>query len=81
MQINFVPVEKKGKPQIPDLAIRSGRLFVNESAFPTVKDHLFDDGEFLPVTFEQGNGYLLNILKIAEDLDLLDKSSNAASAR
>jgi len=38
-----------------------------------LKDLITNDGEFLPVKYEQGDAWLFNPLSIAEDVDGLDK--------
>lgn len=60
--------------QIPDIAEHQGRLFVNAKAYDILHPLLESDGEWLPVITEQGQGYLFNPLRLAEDSNALDES-------
>ena len=57
---------------IPEIQEYSGRMFLNEKAYHALKDIIKDDGEFFPVTYEKGAGYIFNPLRLAEDVDGLD---------
>lgn len=60
--------------QIPDIAEHQGRLFVNAKAYDILYPLLERNGEWLPVTTKQGQGYLFNPLRLAEDSNTLDES-------
>lgn len=57
---------------IPDLSARNGRLFLSQKAKAILADTLTPYGEFLPVTYDGGEGYIFNPLCVAESLGLLD---------
>jgi len=57
---------------VPDLAMRNGRLFFNEKAYALLGADLQKDGEFLPVNYEGGTGYIFNPLTIAEKFWAVD---------
>ncbi|WP_086933047.1 hypothetical protein [Agarilytica rhodophyticola] len=59
--------------EIPDISNHYGRLFLNPKAYDALKDLLKNDGEFLPVVYENGKGYIFNTLSVAESVDGLDK--------
>src|SRR5690554_7743790 len=52
--------------------VRNGRMFLNEIAADSLKPLIENQGEFLPVTYEDQEGMLFNILATAEDVDGLD---------
>jgi hypothetical protein len=58
---------------VPDLAEVDGKLFFSQKAYQQLKEFIETEGEFLPVTYEGGNGYIFNVLTIAEDLNGLDE--------
>jgi len=58
---------------IPEISERSGRLFLSQRAYDVLKSLLENDGEFLPVNYENGQGYLFNPLSLAEDVNGLDE--------
>lgn len=74
LQITFVPIEDSTKPVIPDISESDGRLFLNIKAYQTLKPLIENDGEFLPVVYEDGEGFIFNPLTVAEDLDALNTS-------
>ena len=75
--IEFVATRKelKGKliPDIQILSFHNSGIFLKPKAYEAVKDIIKDDGEFIPVTYEEGEGYIFNPLRMAEDVDGLDK--------
>ncbi|MCX2796366.1 hypothetical protein OQJ62_15680 [Microbulbifer thermotolerans] len=70
--------EKCEFEEIPDLCVNIGRLFLSERAYSQLHEDLRQDGEFLPVVYEGGTGYIFNPLTIAEDHDALDQSVTTA---
>lgn len=66
--------EKCELEEVPDLVMNLGRLFLSERAYDVLHDDLKRDGEFLPVVYEGGTGYIFNPLIIAEDYDALDSA-------
>ena len=60
--------EGQGK-SIPDIIDNNGRLFFSEAAVKVFRESLSDCGEFLPVTYKEGTGYVFNPLKTAEEVD------------
>lgn len=73
LHINFLAGLDSKAQSIPDISSAGGRLFLKQKSFDLLKDLLLPHGEFLPVTFDAGSGYIFNPLKIAEDLDGLDQ--------
>ncbi|GLS24314.1 hypothetical protein [Marinibactrum halimedae] len=61
--------EKKG---IPEICAVQGRLFLSLKAYTILKPLIEKDGEFLPLTYEYGEAYFFNPLRIADDVDALD---------
>ena len=59
---------------IPNLQVFHGKMFLSEKAYQAIGDLISNDGEFYPVTYENGKGYIFNPLSIAEDVDGLDKA-------
>ncbi len=49
---------------IPDIMEFKGRLFLSHEAYEALKPLLENDGEFLPVTYEKGEGYIFNPLSM-----------------
>ena len=60
--------------KIPDIMPFKGKLFLSKKAFETLHDLLKNDGEFLEVTYEKGDGYIFNPLSIAETVDGLNEA-------
>lgn len=62
------PIVEKGdeKKELPDLAVDKGRLFLSIKAYESLKPLIENDGEFLPVTYENGSGYFYIPLRVAE---------------
>ncbi|TNC83232.1 MAG: hypothetical protein CSH37_15365 [Thalassolituus sp.] len=59
---------------IPDIAEHQGRLFISAKAYDLLYPLLKNDGEFLPVTCADGNGYMFNPLRLAEELGALNEA-------
>ncbi len=59
---------------IPDISERDGRLFLSQNAYDVLKPLLKNDGEFLPVNYDNGQGYFFNPLSLAENVDGLDEN-------
>jgi len=59
---------------IPNIQEFHGRLFLCEAAYAALKYLIKDDGEFIPVSYEKGAGYIFNPLRIGEDLEGLNKA-------
>lgn len=57
---------------IPDISEHNGRLFLSQKAYNALKSLLAQDGEFLPVRYEQGSAFLFNPLSLAENVNGLD---------
>lgn len=72
MTIEFASLARSNKLPVPDLMVRHGRLFVSSKAYKALVALLTDHGEFLPVSFEGGEGYFFNILSDAESHDGLN---------
>lgn len=58
--------------KIPDIMPFQGKLFLSQKAYDTLKALIEGDGEFLPVNYEQGQGYIFNPLSVAEKVDGLN---------
>ena len=58
---------------IPDISEHNGRLFLSAKAYDVLKDLIANDGEFLPVRYENGDAWYFNPLSIAEDVGGLDE--------
>ena len=68
LHISFPTIQKSDKnKKIPDLDVNSGRLFLSLSAYKTLKPLIENDGEFLPVRYENGQGYFYIPLRVAEE--------------
>lgn len=72
--LDFGPENGNMHEQVPDLSIQNGRMFFSEKAFQVLSDDLSQDGEFLPVTHNDGTGYLFNPLVVAEEYDARNES-------
>jgi len=70
LKVSFPILHKdsKGK-KIPDICAVQGRLFLNLKAYEALKPIIGDDGEFLPLTYELGEAYFFNPLRVADDVD------------
>ncbi|GAB2196146.1 hypothetical protein [Sessilibacter sp. MAH4] len=73
IRVSFDDCEGLNGSAIPDIAEHQGRLFLNTKAYDALYDLLKNDGEFLPVVYELGEGFMFNPLSLANsqsDLDL-----------
>ncbi|WP_444995436.1 hypothetical protein [Aliikangiella sp. IMCC44359] len=57
--------EDKGKP-IPDIVVASGRLFLSQKAYDVLYPLIKNDGEFLSVNYQKGEGYFFIPLQVAD---------------
>lgn len=71
LKLKFVDMNENGATQMPDLSLEMGLLFLNQRAYKVLNTLLADHGEFLPIRYNDIDGYLFNVLKVAEDLDAL----------
>lgn len=71
LKIKFLDMGENGTTEVPDLSFDGSRLFLNKNAYKVLKTILNDHGEFLPVCYEDCNGYFFNALKVAESMDAL----------
>lgn len=73
LRVSFPAIAKeyKGLP-IPDICALKGRLFLNQKAYDALEKLLKHDGEFLPVVYEDGQGYVYTPLRVAEHVDGLN---------
>ncbi|WGO99624.1 hypothetical protein QFX18_06045 [Saccharophagus degradans] len=66
LNFSFPIIEKEDKnKKIPDLVEDKGRLFLSARAYKVLKPLIENDGEFLPVTYENGQGYFYIPLRVA----------------
>jgi len=73
--LDFGPGDETTKEVVPDLAVRNGRMFFSEKAYALLGANLKQDGEFLPVTYVGGTGYIFNPLTVAEKHDAVDEAT------
>ncbi len=59
---------------IPDIQVFHGKLFLSKEAYKAIGNLIKKDGEFFPVDYENGKGYIFNPLSIAEDVNGLNES-------
>jgi hypothetical protein len=75
LSLSFPIVDKEDKNKaIPDLDVFQGRLFLSNKAYEALRALIEKDGEFLPVTYEMGEGYFFTPLRVAEDAEAIDWS-------
>lgn len=71
--LDFGPEEEEMmNPVVPEIAARFGRMFFDEKAHALLGAALAQDGEFLPVVYNGGAGYIFNPLTIAEKFSAVD---------
>ncbi len=70
--IEFQPSDKTTTDIIPDISENFGRLFISEKAYQAFNNILAECGEFLPVTYDGGQGYIFNPLVSAEQHNAVD---------
>ena len=68
------PKERKEQQncEIPDIAVLQGRLFLSAKAFEALSPIIAQDGEFLPATYELGEGYIFIPMRVAEEVNAVD---------
>ncbi|TQV81182.1 hypothetical protein FKG94_08735 [Exilibacterium tricleocarpae] len=54
--------------KIADIMPFKGKLFLSTKAYEVLKPLIENDGEFLSVTYERGQGYIFNPLSVAESV-------------
>lgn len=62
---------------LPDISVRNGRLFFNESAASKLFPIIATQGEFLPIAYGDENGTFFNVSAVAEEFDALDTRCSA----
>lgn len=73
LHIDFSPCTGSKTKAVPDISENFGRLFLSAKAHAVLKDVLAECGEFLPVTYSEGErGFIFNPLLTVEQLDALD---------
>lgn len=73
LEVSFPALNKhEEKLSIPDISVFQGRLFLNSKAYLALEPLIKGDGEFLPVTYEQGEAYVFTPLHVAESIDGID---------
>lgn len=73
LHIDFSPCTGSKTKAVPDISENFGRLFLSIKAHTVLKDILAECGEFLPVTYSEGErGFIFNPLLTVEQLDALD---------
>ncbi len=73
LEIHFSDPSKYTGSEIPDIQAASGKLFLSQAAYDVIHKIIEKDGEFFPVVYEKGNGYIFNPLQLAEDYDALNE--------
>jgi hypothetical protein len=74
LQVTFSNTGGLTGTAIPDIAEHQGRLFLSTRAYDTLHNLLKNDGEFLPVEYENGTGYMFNPLRIADTVGGLNEA-------
>ena len=64
-----------------DIMQFKGKLFLSLHAYEVLLPVIQNDGEFLPVTYENGEGYIFNPLSLAESVDGLDESKSKKTGK
>lgn len=72
--INFENLGASIRVAMPDIMVRNGRLFLSLTAYDALSPIIAEHGEFLPITYEGNNGFIFNVLSVAEDIFETDKS-------
>ena len=81
LKVSFKPQSKAAEQLlIPDISVFQGRLFLSPKAYNILEPIIKDDGEFLPVVYEQGDAYIFTPLNIAEKINGLDKKLSRKNA-
>jgi len=50
----------KNKKELPDISLNVGKLFLSEKAYNILKDLIENNGEFLPVKYDDKKGFIFN---------------------
>lgn len=75
-EIDFESLGSK-KAKMPEITVRNGKMFLSEHATAVLKNIIENQGEFLPITYQNHKGIIFNILTTAEDVDgLKDRLSS-----
>ncbi|OZG71830.1 hypothetical protein BTA51_19610 [Hahella sp. CCB-MM4] len=75
LKVSFPKERKEQKDfEIPDIAVLQGRLFLSAKSYETLNPLIAHDGEFLPVNYELGRGYIFVPMRVADDVDAVDKN-------
>jgi len=64
-----------------DIMQFKGKLFLSQKAYDLLSAELENDGEFLPVEYENGRGYIFNPLSLAESVDGLNKEKSKKAGK
>lgn len=57
-----------GRPKMmPDISMNIGKLFLSEKAYKVLYTIISACGEFLPISYNDNNGYIFNCLKSVEN--------------
>ncbi|MCO7223303.1 imm11 family protein [Pleionea sp. CnH1-48] len=73
IDIDFAKLSGGAKGGMPDITLRNGRLFLNQTAFESLYSVLEKHGELLPVLYQDKTGYLFNPLSLAESVEGVDQ--------
>ncbi|PUA26402.1 MAG: hypothetical protein B0W54_21785 [Cellvibrio sp. 79] len=71
--ISFENLGSSLRTAMPDIMVRNGRLFLSIAAYDALSPIIAEHGEFLPITYEGNNGFIFNVLSVAEDVFETDK--------
>ncbi len=67
LELSFIPLKKAdAELPIPDLSVRSGRMFLSKQAYSVLFPIIKDCGDFLPVNYALGSGYFFIPLLVAK---------------
>jgi len=72
LTIEFKACEPSTKNVIPDISENFARLFFTENAYQLLNEVLASCGEFLPINYQDGAGYVFNPLTTAESLNAVN---------
>lgn len=71
--ISFESLGTSKKAAMPDIMVRNGRLFLTTDAYDVLAPAIEKYGEFLPIRYDGNNGFIFNVLSVAEDVGGIDK--------
>ncbi len=80
LHIEFRTCERSKANKVPDISENFGRLFLSVKAHEVLKEVLDPAGEFLPVTYDGGQGFIFNPLLTAEELQAVDENQTTYDA-